>query len=353
MSSRLGPNNGWLFVALLAIQNLCLAASPAAPERATVCGKCHAAQMKTSPSTSMGHALESVADGEILRTNKLVTFTDGQYSYRIERQGDQSIYSVSDGAQTLTVPIEWAFGLGAAGQTYVFAKDGEFYESRVSFFRELGGLDLTLGAASVAPKNILQAAGHLMDRQTKARCFGCHATNAAQGLDLTLDKMTPGVRCERCHGPTENHLEGLKKGDMKLFAMKKLSQMSTEQMSNYCGQCHRTWEEIALDTNRLGIQNVRFQPYRLTNSKCYDAEDPRISCVACHDPHVEVSRKVTDYDGKCQACHGGGRPGTRACKVATSDCSSCHMPKIEIPGSHHKFSDHQIRIVRVNEKYPE
>jgi hypothetical protein len=29
------------------------------------------------------------------------------------------------------------------------------------------------------------------------------------------------------------------------------------------------------------------------------------------------------------------------------------MPKIEIPGSHHKFSDHQIRIVRVNEKYPE
>jgi hypothetical protein len=28
------------------------------------------------------------------------------------------------------------------------------------------------------------------------------------------------------------------------------------------------------------------------------------------------------------------------------------MPKYEIPGSHHLFSDHQIRIVRPNETYP-
>ena len=28
------------------------------------------------------------------------------------------------------------------------------------------------------------------------------------------------------------------------------------------------------------------------------------------------------------------------------------MPKFEIPGSHHRFTDHQIRIVRPNEKYP-
>jgi hypothetical protein len=28
------------------------------------------------------------------------------------------------------------------------------------------------------------------------------------------------------------------------------------------------------------------------------------------------------------------------------------MPKIEIPGSHHKFSDHEIRIVKAN-VYPD
>ena len=33
-----------------------------------------------------------------------------------------------------------------------------------------------------------------------------------------------------------------------------------------------------------GVANVRFQPYRLISSKCYDAEDSRIRCTACHDP---------------------------------------------------------------------
>jgi hypothetical protein len=29
------------------------------------------------------------------------------------------------------------------------------------------------------------------------------------------------------------------------------------------------------------------------------------------------------------------------------------MPQIDMPGSHHSFTDHQIRIVRLHEPYPE
>jgi hypothetical protein len=29
------------------------------------------------------------------------------------------------------------------------------------------------------------------------------------------------------------------------------------------------------------------------------------------------------------------------------------MPKIELPGAHRQFTDHQIRIVRAGERYPE
>jgi hypothetical protein len=29
------------------------------------------------------------------------------------------------------------------------------------------------------------------------------------------------------------------------------------------------------------------------------------------------------------------------------------MPKLEIPGSHFRFTDHEIRIVKANEKYPD
>ena len=43
----------------------------------------------------------------------------------------------------------------------------------------------------------------------------------------------------------------------------------------------------------------------------------------------------------------------KACPVAQSRCVSCHMPKVEFPGSHFKFTDHRIRIVKVGEQFPD
>jgi hypothetical protein len=299
----------------------------------------------------MAHALELPAECAILKTHSVLTFQDGKYFYKIERSGDQSIYSVTDGAQAISVPIGWAVGLGFAGQTYVYLKDGQMYQSRVSFYRAIDGLDFTLGALNGKPTNLLQAAGQPMDRDEKVLCFGCHSTNAVRGKEVRLDSLIPGVQCERCHGATENHLAGLKSGNANLAQMNDLRKLTSEETANFCGQCHRTWDQIAT-SGIHGIVNVRFQPYRLTNSKCYDADDARIRCTACHDPHQEVDKRGIDYDAKCQACHAVGKPLAKTCKVGTSNCSSCHMPKLEIPGSHNQFTDHQIRIVRANEPYP-
>ncbi|MFZ0594168.1 MAG: multiheme c-type cytochrome [Bryobacteraceae bacterium] len=316
------------------------------------CATCHPAQAGTHPSTSMAHAMETIAECDILRKHPVLTAQLGPYSYRIERRGDRSMYTVTDGVQTFSMALGWAFGLGSAGQTYVFEKDGVMYESRVSYYRVPDSLDMTMGAQKLHPTNILEAAGRYMGPREAALCFGCHSTNGASNGQVTLETMIPGVQCERCHGPTENHLKGLKTGDSAMFAMKKLSSLNTEEISNFCGQCHRTWQEIAMNGPH-GTANVRFQPYRLTNSKCYDADDKRISCLACHDPHREVDYNDLDYDAKCQACHGGGKPEAKACKVATKACVSCHMIKIELPGGHHKFTDHDIRIASVNGAYPD
>ena len=315
------------------------------------CAQCHPAQAQLHPASSMAHALEFVPECTILDKHRVLTFKEGIYTYRIERNEAQALYSITDGQQTLTFPIGWAFGQGTAGQTYVFESEGEFYQTRVSFYREIDGLDLTLGAANLKPRNINEAIGIRMARQEQAQCFGCHATDAVEAKKLVVDKLIAGVQCERCHGPAENHLKGINLGDPKLAAMPKLSAYSTEQISTFCGQCHRTWEEIA-SAGQVGITNVRFQPYRLTNSKCYDTDDKRISCVACHDPHKEIVLNIKSYDAKCLACHGGGKPGALACKTAKSNCASCHMPQIEIPGSHHKFYDHEIRVVKAN-VYPD
>jgi hypothetical protein len=303
----------------------------------------------------MAHAAESVAECGILKTHPLLHLRLGRFDYTIERKGDQSIYTVSDGAETVNFPIKYAFGLGNAGQTYILERDGQYLESFVSYYKAIDGLDITIGDQNLRPSSLRDAAGRHIGVQEIALCFSCHTTNAIQNGTLVERTLLPGVQCERCHGPSENHLAGLKKGDPQLFAMPKLGGMSAEANAQFCGDCHRTWQFIA-EHGPHGPGNVRFQPYRLTNSKCYDVDDARISCDACHNPHRQVDTVAADYDTKCQSCHAAGagaKAGAKICTVGTKDCSTCHMPKIELPGSHHQFTDHEIRVVAKNQTYPE
>lgn len=109
------------------------------------------------------------------------------------------------------------------------------------------------------------------------------------------------------------------------------------------------------------IDNVRMHAYRLTNSKCFDGLDARMSCLACHDPHAhELLPSVKKVDEKCPACHSAGAPVTavdhvhpKLCPVGTSQCASCHMPKIPLMNGDIAVTDHEIRIVHPGGKYPD
>lgn len=337
---------------------LAFAVSVAGAAPKFTCGSCHE-QGRVTPN-AMARALSRAAQCEILRTQPRLTASIGGYTYTISRNGDKSIYAVSNGTEAITVPLAWAFGLGKAGQTYLYERDGHWFESRVSYYDAVGGLDLTMGARSRAPASLEEAAGRRMDETDARECFGCHATNSVHGARLETASLTPGVQCKRCHGGADAHFEAVQSKSSETAKMQSLKRLSTEETSDFCGQCHRTWSQIAMNGPR-GVGNVRFQPYRLANSKCYDAEDPRVRCTACHDPHKAVASDVRAYDGRCTACHAQGAHGVagvaadkapRLCPVAKQDCISCHMPKVELPGAHHRFTDHNIRIVKTNEAYP-
>lgn len=318
------------------------------------CANCHKREYTSQISTSMAHAMEAVADCSILEQHKVLSFHEGIYSYSIERQLNQSFYTVSDGKDTIRVPLQYAFGLGNVGQTYIFEREGKMYESRVSYYSAMNGLDLTMGAQNLRPSNLEEAAGRLMDRRSAEGCFGCHTTGASRTGLLQPASLLPGVTCERCHGSAVAHVDGFRQG--RPVTMNKLSQLSTEELSDFCGQCHRTWAQIAADGPH-DKNNVRFQPYRLANSMCYDPSDRRISCTACHNVHLEVVRSSRFYDAKCLACHAtehaaGGKPAAKSCPVERQNCVTCHMPKVELPGSHYKFTDHRIRILNADAAYP-
>lgn len=304
------------------------------------CATCHADQVKTHGTTGMARALTDAATGEILRTHPLLTFQQGPWKYSIERKGSASIYKVTNGKDEISLPIAWAFGLGAAGQTYLLNRSGVWYESRVSYYHDTNALDLTVGAMPGVPRDIGEALGREMSSRGATECFNCHSTGALVNGALKVESLTPGIQCERCH-------EGATEHAAKLHILpKSLGKLSSEDTAEYCGQCHRTWATIATQGPN-NITNVRFQPYRLVNSRCYDAADDRIRCTTCHDPHDDAPRAFSAYDVRCQACHapnGKGKPGAKLCTAGKANCAECHMPKVLIPTAHNRFTDHWIRI---------
>jgi len=318
------------------------------------CIGCHAEQ-SSALTTAMGDALHRASESDFL-PGRVLTFENGKYRYRLA----DGAYRVTDGESAIESPILWSFGHGKAGQTYILERDGRLYESRVSYYLSIDGLDQTLGAPiGDVPRNLEEAFGREMTPDDVRGCFGCHATGAVVDGRPELDRLTPGLQCEGCHGPGTEHLQAVADAQLDDLRIESLSGMGAEQESDFCGSCHRTWSQVVL----MGLQgpaNVRFQPYRLANSRCYDVDDPRIRCSACHDPHEDPVQEPSYYDSKCLACHEGGEEAevgsavtAPACPESSVECSRCHMPEVEIPGSHFHFTDHQIRVVEPGAPYPD
>jgi hypothetical protein len=310
----------------------------------------------------MGRALALPGANPVLKENPKLTVRKGPYTYIIETHADESTYNVSDGTHTISVPIHWNFGSGA--QTWVLERNGRQYESAVSFYPSIPGLDFTTGDEDLKPRNLEEAVGRQIElRETKV-CFGCHASDAVSNGKMTYESLRPGVTCNHCHAGTSAHLSDSFNGNFD-SAPPDLRKRSSEDISNFCGQCHRTWETVVRNHWR-GELTVRFQPYRLANSKCFDGADPRISCIACHDPHQDVVRQDSSYDPQCLACHSPAavpqvssdtasttaQTHAKICPTAKSGCVSCHMPKVKLPNGHMTFTDHQIRVVKAGQPFP-
>jgi hypothetical protein len=333
------------------------------------CAECHAGIIAKQQNTAMGHALEAVAESRVLKSRPRFTFRIGTYSYQITRDGDRSFYTVTDGVNTISEPILYSFGQGKAGQTYVLRRGAgqAFYESRVSYYREIDGLDITLGYPRTTPASLEEAFGRQISNDEARSCFGCHSTASVSGKNLQLEHLAPGVRCEACHGPGKEHVLAMQKEDVvdtRIFNPARLT--PDELTQEFCGSCHRSTEQV-VEMNMLNINNVRFQPYRAFTSRGHDPNDRRLSCTGCHDPHDNPRTDPASYDNNCFSCHQStaalksmrvarseqmqGRSAS-ACPVATKNCVTCHMPKVDLPGSHFKFTDHRIRIARAGEPYP-
>jgi hypothetical protein len=338
------------------------------------CANCHAEKTRSQTHAAMANALKLPAESGVLQTHPRMTHEAAGFSYEIVSDGQRSIYTVKNGKESLSEPILYAFGNAHVAQTYVFRRNGRLQEGRVSYYRAIDGLDWTIGDALNPPPNIEEAAGRDIDGDEARNCFSCHGTSAVLGGALDLSHLSLGVGCEACHGPGEKHAVAmlLKTGAADTISNPKV--LDPETLSQeFCGACHRGVDQVAMMPDLGGPNNVRFQPYRLFNSRGHDPKDPHFACTACHDPHGELNHEPKSYDSQCTACHlaktwtkvaasqkdssaqrgsAAKKVSRKSCPVAQDRCVTCHMPKVERREAHFAFTDHRIRIVRPGEPYP-
>jgi hypothetical protein len=335
------------------------------------CAKCHEQIAATQLTTPMALASTLAVNSEILRAHSDLSAQLAAYHYELSANREAVNLSVTDGANSLSATVGWAFGLGHKGQTYIYQRDGEFYESHLSFYRSLQGLDLTTGHIESEPDNLKSAMGRWMGTGEVRRCFGCHTTGSTVEGRFDTSHLTTGVQCESCHGPGAQHVAAMKSGKIEagrqaIFDPRRLDAGASV---DFCGACHRTWADVVLTSapGSQNVMNVRFQPYRLEDSKCWlkTKGDARLTCTACHNPHEQLMQDVSTYDKKCLACHtttasaSATLPHASAsnhfgqpCPVSTKNCVTCHMPQIDVPSVHATFFDHRIRVVRPDAPYP-
>ena len=330
------------------------------------CADCHSAKATSQHTTPMANTAILAEDSSILRTHPLMKFDVGAYHYEIKTSDRGNIYSVTDGKQTSTATLLWAFGTGKVGQSYLFKKnDGNFYEARVTYFATLQNIHFTPGRALTSPRNLDEAMYRQVDAAEIKRCFACHTTAAVIGDAFDEKKLMPGVTCEACHGAGAKHVAAAEAAKMAGLSDAGRGSIYNPALLNpldsvdFCGACHGTFWDVKL-SGAKGVTTVKSQPYRLERSKCWNKGDSRLTCVACHNPHEQVQTEPSAYDAVCLTCHAAASvekmsasPPGKSCPVQTKNCVSCHMPKVYVPEMHTKFTDHRIRIVRKDEAFPE
>lgn len=335
-----------------------------------VCLSCH--ELKASyKDSAMAHAATPAADAASLHEpSDRLAFKLGAYSYQISNADGKSVMKVSRGSASDSETLRWAFGMGRIAQTYVYERNGTFFESHLSFYTALQGLDITPGHPRTEPPNLQEAAGRAVPVKEIRRCFGCHTTASITRDGFDTRTPFPGVMCEACHGPGAKHAAAMKAGDYDAGVKAILNPLLLDPVESvdFCGACHRTLQDVVLDSPvRRAELNVRFQPYRIENSRCWKEGKgaTRISCLSCHDPHQPLSMDPASYDSSCLQCHraAGAQPEKKtadadarhrtACTVGVKLCVTCHMPRFKSSAMHATFTDHWIRIAEPGARLPD
>jgi hypothetical protein len=357
------------------------------------CSGCHAGIYQQFSQTSMGRSMSS-ASAEFLRTVPLpASYFDQKTNrhfevYEREARLYQTEYGVDGAGQETfrdTQQIDWIIGSGMNGMSAIARRDNYLFQAPLSFYSKPG----TWG-----PSPGYEFADYGFNRPILAGCIFCHsgrprpvAGTNGRFEDPAFSEMRVG--CENCHGPGAAHIQAMKPGakrpGVKTTLVVNPAKLDPYIADNICMGCHQTGDVRVLKPGKsyqdfrpgtrlddtlaiLLVPPTRESPpqadhvehyYSMTLSKCYRASGGRLSCITCHDPHVQPSEEEAPayFNAKCLNCH------TKASCTSPSEarrrttpldnCIGCHMPQRDIQViSHSSATNHRI-VARPDEPFPD
>jgi hypothetical protein len=361
------------------------------------CSSCHSEIYRHYIQSSMGRSMSHVAPSTLTPAFlQSLSIPAHSFSEQLDRHFNtfardgkfyQSEYqTAADGAEIFrdAHEIEWLIGAGINGFGAVVRRDDYLFQAPQSFYSK--------------PKIWGPSPGyeHIdlgFNRPIQAGCIFCHSgrprpianTNGRFESDPFSELA---IGCENCHGPGAAHIAAMKSPhaarDESLHIINP-ARLTPYLANNICMACHQTGDVRVLKPGKtyqdfrpgepldntlsiLMIPPTRSAPpnvdhvehyYSMTLSKCYRESRGRLSCITCHDPHVEPSREeaLAYFNGKCLTCH-----TVNSCKLPLSvreqrkpadNCIDCHMPKRDIAViSHSSATNHRI-LARPDEPFPD
>ncbi len=279
----------------------------------------------------MSHSLSVVAnqpDGHMRHA-----LSDSEITIRHTADGTM-IHHLSSRGLSAEYPIAYAVGTGKVGFSYLISIPPFLFQSPVSYYSQGSLWDVTPGYES---ERVLDFTHPISEG-----CVFCHSNsvNLVPGTDNQFRQpaLSP-ISCERCHGPTQEHLRNPVAGS--IVNPRKLSPIARDSV---CEQCHLEGEvrilnpgtrwldfhagaalESAFSTYLVPAsagEKAVSQSEQLSLSRCARESAGRLWCGTCHNPHSSATNRAQEVRAACLECHAtlfanGQAPACRRMRIVS------------------------------------
>lgn len=357
------------------------------------CALCHAAIYRSFSKTYMGRSMSEVNPSLLSTIPVPISLFDEHLNRHFELYAeDGSLYQTEyetapDGKEVFrdTHQISWVLGAGANGMGAIIRRGSYLFEAPLSYYSSTHGWALSPG---------YQYGDYGFSRPILPGCIACHSGRARPALEGNGHFLDPpfyqlAVGCENCHGPGASHVLKMKRGLFEGASGTSIvnpAKLTPWLADNICMSCHQIGDARVLQPGkqykdfRPGMPlnatlNIVLVPYdhqhsppkddllehylSMRLSKCYRESGGHMTCITCHDPHVQPAGEEMPpyFRKKCLTCH-----TEHNCTAATSvrhettppdDCVGCHMPKRQVTMiSHSVLTNHRI-VIKPDEPFPD